>query len=81
MRLKRGSLRWSTPSAENILGACLIRVLLWLPILLAAGPTGLLWRFDRRPIVPGHRRKCGYNLTGNASGICPECGQPIQYVR
>lgn len=20
---------------------------------------------------------CGYNLTGNISGVCPECGQPI----
>ena len=20
---------------------------------------------------------CGYNLTGNVSGICPECGEPI----
>lgn len=23
-------------------------------------------------------KKCGYNLTGNTSGVCPECGQPIQ---
>jgi len=22
-------------------------------------------------------RKCGYNLTGNISGRCPECGQPF----
>jgi len=22
-------------------------------------------------------RSCGYNLTGNVSGRCPECGQPI----
>lgn len=21
---------------------------------------------------------CGYNLTGNVSGICPECGTPIE---
>ena len=21
--------------------------------------------------------RCGYNLTGNTSGTCPECGQPI----
>jgi DNA-directed RNA polymerase subunit RPC12/RpoP len=27
---------------------------------------------------PGlHCRKCGYNLTGNTSGICPECGETI----
>jgi rubrerythrin len=22
-------------------------------------------------------RKCGYNLTGNAGGVCPECGERI----
>ena len=21
--------------------------------------------------------QCGYDLTGNVSGVCPECGQPI----
>ncbi|MBI5763647.1 MAG: hypothetical protein HZA51_09005 [Planctomycetes bacterium] len=21
---------------------------------------------------------CGYNLNGNVSGICPECGKPVQ---
>jgi Ca2+/Na+ antiporter len=26
----------------------------------------------------GHRQSCGYNLTGNVSGICPECGTPIE---
>lgn len=25
----------------------------------------------------GHCPKCGYNLTGNTSGICPECGTPV----
>ena len=23
-------------------------------------------------------RPCGYNLTGNVSGVCPECGTPIE---
>jgi len=47
-------------------------------ILLAVGiPTGYLWYRDRRP-PPGHCRKCGYDLTGNVSGICPECGTPIK---
>ena len=27
---------------------------------------------------PGHCQKCGYNLTGNVSGICPECGEPCE---
>ncbi len=26
---------------------------------------------------PGHCEMCGYDLTGNVSGICSECGTPI----
>lgn len=25
----------------------------------------------------GRCATCGYNLTGNASGVCPECGTPV----
>jgi len=28
-------------------------------------------------VTPGLCRECRYNLTGNTSGICPECGTPI----
>ena len=28
----------------------------------------------RRPYPRGHCRRCGYDLTGNTSGRCPECG-------
>lgn len=30
-----------------------------------------------KPIPPGCCQKCGYNLTGNVSGRCPECGSRI----
>lgn len=33
----------------------------------------LIRRFPR----PGECLYCGYNLTGNTSGRCPECGQPL----
>ena len=53
-----------------------IVVPLW-PLLAAAGPpTVYLWYRDRRK-RPGHCKKCGYNLTGNVSGACPECGEGI----
>jgi len=25
----------------------------------------------------GHCQGCGYDLTGNVSGVCPECGTPV----
>ncbi len=46
---------------------------LWIPFLIVAIPTLLLWRRDRRPPA-NHCQSCGYNLTGNVSGVCPECG-------
>jgi len=35
----------------------------------------------RRLIPPSHCRECGYDLTGNLSGVCPECGVRIQADR
>lgn len=48
---------------------------LWLPLVLLAVPTVLLFWLGRRRIRPGHCWKCGYNLRGNISGRCPECGR------
>ena len=39
--------------------------------------------FVRGPLRRWHRRRgclcigCGYDLTGNVSGVCPECGRPV----
>jgi hypothetical protein len=41
------------------------------PFLIVVGIVMLLPRRFRRP---GHRRRCRYNLAGNVSGRCPECG-------
>jgi len=54
-----------------------IRVpLLWV-LWMIAGPALLarIHGFHRFP--PGHCEKCGYNLTGNISGRCPECGRHV----
>ena len=42
-------------------------------------PTAILiyWDRRRRP-KPGHC-PCGYDLTGNVSGTCPECGQEADH--
>lgn len=53
---------------------------LWIPLLLAG--LGTAWRFRRdRPPPLGHCQACGYDLTGNVSGVCPECGGVAQSRR
>jgi hypothetical protein len=55
-----------------------VGVPLWSLLLIIGAPTCFgVWR-NRRRIPPGHCRTCGYNLTGNVSGACPECGERIQ---
>lgn len=46
---------------------------LWLPFLAFAIPTAFFRRFALRQPA-GHCQRCGYDLTGNVSGRCPECG-------
>lgn len=51
-----------------------------IPLVLLAE----FWILDRVGFLPRKRRpslceKCDYDLTGNESGICPECGTPIAH--
>ena len=43
-------------------------------VLLISTTSWLFWRCLSNPI--GHCQSCGYNLQGNQSGKCPECGKP-----
>ena len=47
---------------------------LWILFVVVTVPTFILWRRDRRH-PRGHCQRCGYDLTGNVSGRCPECGE------
>ena len=53
----------------------------WL-LILVTGILPAVWLrrlwFQRRRNRVGCCPGCGYNLTGNTSGICPECGTPVQ---
>ena len=54
-----------------------IIVPLWAPFLLMSAVTAVLFYLDHCRIPPGHCRHCGYDLTGNVSGRCSECGTVV----
>lgn len=58
-----------------------IHLPLYSPILIGLLISGLLgvrtWRRRGDQGRTGMCRSCGYNLTGNTSGRCPECGAEI----
>jgi hypothetical protein len=55
-----------------------IIVPVWVPVVLIGTVTAFLWYVDRRRTHLGHCQHCGYDLTGNVSGRCPECGTAIE---
>lgn len=66
---------WTTQTFRHV------RVPLLHSLFVAFVVTLLLFRIDQRRIVPGHCADCRYNLTGNTSGVCPECGSKIARER
>ena len=46
-------------------------------VLPALYSISLLRRRSRRNLTASCR-SCGYSLTGNTSGVCPECGTPVE---
>ena len=55
-----------------------VRSPIWFLLLISGIARIILWRLDRRPL-PG-QCPCGYDLTGNESGTCPECGRRADAV-
>lgn len=86
-RLERSAIVWMPKYEEATFDASRPRrvhgsyedlwIPLWIPLVLIAVASVLLWWLDRWRPLPGHCRKCGYDLTGNVSGRCPECGQTV----
>ena len=74
---------WVTRTAGRVAGAWQF---FWLTVFAVAGLV-MLYHAARvarlclrmyapgAKLPPGHRRRCGYYLTGNVSGVCPECGR------
>jgi hypothetical protein len=68
--------RWSCPKLECASSEVYARVPLW-SVVASLGVAYLALRGVSRgtPAVEGFCTCCGYSLTGNVSGRCPECGQ------
>jgi hypothetical protein len=49
----------------------------WLLWFIPAYPLTYLGLRSKPKPAPRHCVQCGYDLTGNVSGRCPECAQPI----
>jgi hypothetical protein len=56
-------------------------MMFWAVLMLVASSIGMVLvalLSDRStPPRPPECDCCGYNLTGNVSGVCPECGEPV----
>jgi len=76
--------RWAFYPAEAR-GVYAWTLTVWLPhwfltLLFAIGAVPLIWlRPSRGSLHSCHT--CGYDLTGNTSGVCPECGTAIPIPR
>lgn len=55
-----------------------VRVPLWMLLVGFGLPTAVLFWTGRPRRRVGHCDNCGYDLTGNVSGRCPECGTTIR---
>ncbi len=64
------------PQVRQVSNGFYLDVPLWIPAFMIAIPSFLLWRRNQK-LGEGYCN-CGYNLTGNVSGVCPECGTKMQ---
>lgn len=53
----------------------------WILIFTSALASWIFYHRARKKRQFGLCLKCGYNLTGNVSGVCPECGTFIEFER
>lgn len=65
------------PQWGTYAGIDFISIPLWLIIATVGPVAAFLWYRGRRRPGPGHCPNCNYDLTGNESGKCSECGAVI----
>jgi hypothetical protein len=71
----------SWPRWYSAQGRWILTIPLWMFFLAVLVPTAIMWYRIRSCIVTGYCLDCGYDLRGNVSGRCPECGAAISTQR
>jgi hypothetical protein len=80
-----GSFRWTTefswsfltiPGLQVFPGSWTARMPIWSCIAIVAAPTICAWWKPRRRA--GLCGRCRYDLSGNTTGVCPECGTKLE---
>jgi hypothetical protein len=51
--------------------------LIWLPLVYVLNRVAA----RHRPCLTDGCARCGYDMTGNVSGVCPECGSPAEHQK
>jgi outer membrane protein assembly factor BamD (BamD/ComL family) len=65
-----------TSTSVSIYTVTDLRIPDWAILTPAALVLAWIVRRRLRAVPPGHCPHCRYDLTGNVSGVCPECGTP-----
>ena len=65
-------------SVVTLDGWNMIVIPLWAPLACVSLLTVVLFIRNRARPLKGCCVACSYNLTGNVSGVCPECGTKIE---
>ena len=66
---------WKPSIQGDPSSGALLTIPFWIPFLLPGGAFVFFHRKAR--LRPGHCIKCDYDMTGNTTGVCPECGCEI----
>jgi branched-chain amino acid transport system permease protein len=79
VELVRYAAQWAS---VNLADFRMIIYALLLIVMMIVRPQGLfgiheIWDIFRRRYPKGYCARCGYDLTGNTTAVCPECGAVV----